>query len=472
MTQSIILGIGTGRCGLRSLTTLLNQQPEVQASYKELPFLTWRVADGERIIKARFARFRNTGRGRILGDVAPFYLPYLEIAIAAEPGIRIVCLRRPREEVVASYCEWLDQTMPLPTDHWAKQPAAGWHHDLVRTPTFPQYDTQSREEGIRRYWDEYYRTAEQLAQRYPDNLRIFETHDALNTQPGMAEMLSFLGVRQDQQVLAVGTHVNPTPEGPKPTWAHRSNGDPMDPRRCVVLVPYIGSIVPPCERGLQELERRGYHVRRVGGYAAIDQGRSQMATDALLDGYEETMWIDSDVEFHPDSVDRLRSHGLPITCGIYPQKGKRALASHVLPGTLQVVFGKGGGLTEILYAGAGFLHVRREVYLTIQCELRLPMCNERFRTPMVPFFYSMLHPTDDGTWYLAEDYAFCERARQCGYKIIADTTIRLAHIGSQSYSWEDAGVERDRFDTFVLNLGPEAEKQKEVPLVGEVKDKA
>jgi hypothetical protein len=85
------------------------------------------------------------------------------------------------------------------------------------------------------------------------------------------------------------------------------------------------------------------------------------------------------------------------------------------------------------------------------------MCNERFRTPMSPFFYSMLLPVDDGTWYLAEDYAFCERARQCGYKIIADTTFRLAHIGSQAYSWEDAGVERDRFDTFVLNLGPEAE---------------
>jgi hypothetical protein len=32
-------------------------------------------------------------------------------------------------------------------------------------------------------------------------------------------------------------------------------------------------------------------VRRVGGYAAIDQGRNQMATDVLLDGYEETMWI-------------------------------------------------------------------------------------------------------------------------------------------------------------------------------------
>src|SRR5208283_1305352 len=207
MSQSIILGIGTGRCGLRSLTTLLNQQPEVQSSYKELPWLPWRAADGERIIKARLARFRNMGRGKILGDVAPFYLPYLEIAIAAEPGIRIVCLRRPREEVVASYCQWLDQTMPLPTNHWAKQPAAGWHHDPVKTPTFPQYNVQSREEGIRRYWDEYHRTVEELAKRYPNNLRLFETHDALNTRSGLAEMLGFLGIGQHRQVLALGTHV-------------------------------------------------------------------------------------------------------------------------------------------------------------------------------------------------------------------------------------------------------------------------
>ena len=42
-------------------------------------------------------------------------------------------------------------------------------------------------------------------------------------------------------------------------------------------------------------------------------------------------------------------------------------------------------------------------------------------------------------WYLAEDFAFCERARQCGYTILADTTIRLGHIGSCEYSWEEAG---------------------------------
>jgi len=377
----------------------------------------------------------------------------LEEAIAAEPDIRIVCLKRPRAEVVASFCEWSDQTTPLPMNHWAKKPAPGWHHDPNRTRIYPQYDTQNREEGIGRYWDEYHDKVDALVRRYPEHVRVFDTYETLNTEAGQRAMLSFVGISSAEQVLAVGTHVQKQPERPRP-WARRSSGNPMDPRRCAILVPFSGSILPPCERALEELERRGYTVRRVGGYAAIDQGRNQMSTDALLDGYEETFWIDADTDFHPDVVDRMRSHGLPIVSGICAQKGKRAIASHVLPGTPRMVFGQGGGLVEVLYAGTGFLLVRREVYLAIQRHLELPMCNERFRSPVLPFFHPMLHPCEDGHWYLAEDYAFCERARQSGYWIMADTTIRLWHIGSYAYGWEDAGKEPERFESFTLNFGP------------------
>ena len=44
------------------------------------------------------------------------------------------------------------------------------------------------------------------------------------------------------------------------------------------------------------------------------------------------------------SVDQLRSHDLPIVCGVYPQKGKRALACHIVPGTPSMHFGKRGNL--------------------------------------------------------------------------------------------------------------------------------
>ena len=126
----------------------------------------------------------------------------------------------------------------------------------------------------------------------------------------------------------------------------------MDPSRCVVLVPVGSYVEPACARGLAQLETRGYEVRRVSGYAAIDQGRSQMATDALADGFDELLWIDSDIAFDADSVEMLREHELPLVCGIYPKKGVRALACHVLPDTERIVFGDGGGLIEILYAAS------------------------------------------------------------------------------------------------------------------------
>ncbi len=74
---------------------------------------------------------------------------------------------------------------------------------------------------------------------------------------------------------------------------------------------------------------------------------------------------------------------------------------------------------------------------------------------MIPFFQPMVLMAERGPWYLAEDYAFCERARQCGFKIMADTSIRLWHIGEYAYGWEDAGQERPRHDSFVLLIAEE-----------------
>ena len=96
------------------------------------------------------------------------------------------------------------------------------------------------------------------------------------------------------------------------------------------------------------------------------------------------------------------------------------------------------------------------------------MCNERFGHSMIPVFCPMIRPIEESYWYLAEDYAFCERARQCGFKIYADTTIRLWHVGTYRYGWEDAGIERQRFGSFTLNFGkapgtPQATPTQELP---------
>jgi hypothetical protein len=211
--------------------------------------------------------------------------------------------------------------------------------------------------------------------------------------------------------------------------------------RCVVLVPVVSAIEPACEDALGELERRGYPVWRVRGYAAIDAARNYLAADALAQGFDELMWIDPDIVFDADDVDGLRQHNLPLVCGIYPKKGVRQFACDFLSQTRQVRFGIHGALLEVRSCGFGFVLTRRVLYETMQEKLGLPVCNQQTGTPMVPYFTPLVTGEGEQALCLGDDYSFCERARRCGFRILADTTIRLWHAGTYLYGWEDAGRE-------------------------------
>lgn len=421
----------------------------------EPPRLRWDRLPGGPGLLERFARWRDTTTDPVVGDAAPFYLPYIAEVLRAESALKVVCLECSADEVVSGFCTTFNKSPRGAVDHWMRTPRSGFEYDPRMSHTFPKYAEPTREAGIRKYCQEYARLARELASQFPDRFKIMETN-RLTTEAGVRELLSYCGYAGDEQVLVLARPPAMQLVGDPGPPPHPY--EPQDPRRCVVLVPYQGYIHQECDLSLKELEQRGYTVRRVAGYSAIDQGRNQMATDAIVEGFEETLWIDSDVGFHPDSVELLRAHQRPIVCGIYPQKGKRALASHILPGTTSITFGKGGGLVELLYAATGFLLVRREVYLTIQARRPLPICNERFGQPSIPFFEPMVRPIEDGYWYLAEDYSFSQRAKECGYSIFADTRIRLWHVGNYRYGWEDAGFEPRRFESFTLNFRNEVQQ--------------
>lgn len=218
---------------------------------------------------------------------------------------------------------------------------------------------------------------------------------------------------------------------------------------CAVLVPAMRYIEPECDDALRELESRGYAVKRMYGASPVDHARSRLATTALEQEFDETLWIDADTGFDPDAVERLRSHNLPIVAGLYSRRGARGgLAMAPMPGTRELVMGEEGGLVEVLYAGAGFLLVSCEVYQAIRARFRLPLCDESTSRPTIPFFMPMLEDWGGKLTYLGEDYAFSRRARLCGYKIMADTSIRLWHIGTYRYGYEDAGNAVERVPTY------------------------
>ena len=243
-----------------------------------------------------------------------------------------------------------------------------------------------------------------------------------------------------------------------------STAAPDSPANCVVLVPAYSHIEPGCEAGLRVLESRGYMVRRYFGSSQIDYVRSMLATQALDEGFEELMWIDADIAFDPDFVDRLRRHHLPVVTGLYVKKGQRDLAFEMLPETQRVLFGQHGGLLPIQRAVAGFLLTRRCVFEAVQKHFALPRCNTApHRQPaLVPWFLPMLVPDGDrggngdrdgnGQLYLGEDFAFSERVRRCGFEIVADTTRRLHHIGPYGFSWEDAGNGTQRYESYTYQI--------------------
>lgn len=227
-----------------------------------------------------------------------------------------------------------------------------------------------------------------------------------------------------------------------------------DNRKCIILMPVGSNIERPTEASIMMLKDRGYSVMIRYDVSDINKTRSYMATKALSDGYEELMWIDSDVVFDPDSVDVLRSHDLPITCGLYCLKRKEGgIAGTLRHDCEKMTFGPRGGLVEMRHAATGFLHTRREVYESIENKFKLPMCDNGDDLGYItPYFYPMLVHDGEKYRYLGEDISFCERVNQAEYKIYADTTIRLIHIGKYGYSWEDMAGDRPRAMTFELEF--------------------
>jgi hypothetical protein len=224
--------------------------------------------------------------------------------------------------------------------------------------------------------------------------------------------------------------------------------------KCVVLVPYMSSIDNPCEQGLRGLEAAGVQVRRRPGSSGIDVARNEMFSDALHDGFESMMFIDSDLGFEPADALRMLLRPEPVLSGVYAKKGPREVASSFAEGVKHVVFGpEAPGLYPLRYAATGFLRVRAEVLRLMIERLKLPLCNTHWGRGIWPFFQPMVVPQGEGKFhYLGEDWAFSQRLNMIGVTPLADTSFRLYHWGPYGFSWEEAGSERSRYQTYTLNL--------------------
>jgi hypothetical protein len=219
-------------------------------------------------------------------------------------------------------------------------------------------------------------------------------------------------------------------------------------KKTIILVPVSSYVEPACDEALRQLEKDGVKVYRKYGFSAIDQGRCVMAQQAINDGYEHLFWIDSDISFHPTDVYKVinrninSKYKLPFVSCAYSVKGWPVLTTQFNSEFDAVLFGQHGSLCEVEYAATGFMYTHVSVYENIKLQYNLqPVKIWGGQYTVYPWFL----PQIVGDEYLGEDFAFCWRAKHSGITIYCDTTVRLAHIGKYSYSFDFLTKSKQQF---------------------------
>lgn len=173
----------------------------------------------------------------------------------------------------------------------------------------------------------------------------------------------------------------------------------------------------------------------------ISLGRSIMLSQAVQDVSDWThlMWIDADIEWEPEHVMMLLAEDKDIIGGNYPCKSypiKRTSSNKPVKDGEET-----NSLIETYYVATGFMLIKRHVCETMmkhyEEELKFKYPTRKHRNRKFVDLFAPIIEKENDDLYLTEDYAFCKRARDLGFKTYVSKRFKLGHaIGSFVFSEE------------------------------------
>jgi FkbM family methyltransferase len=226
---------------------------------------------------------------------------------------------------------------------------------------------------------------------------------------------------------------------------------PPAPVTLSLAIPVYGGVDPHFYSSMLALtSRRGERDYRIHlppalvGESLVCRARNRLACDFLASDASHLLFIDSDLIFSPEHVDRIAAHaarGVPIVAGLYPKK-QRALGwvCNVLEPCPEP---DEHDLQPVKYAGTGFLCIAREVFVAMMAaypEARYdPDDGDAWDRDLWEFFPVGIRecPETGRRRLLSEDWWFCQRARDLGYEVMMDTRIVLKHVGQFIYPFDN-----------------------------------
>lgn len=218
---------------------------------------------------------------------------------------------------------------------------------------------------------------------------------------------------------------------------------------------YRGHQISDLLRALQH--ELGVTLLETRGNTHIDVARSVLATRALDEGADVTVFIDHDMLFNPLDVQLLAEHARATRGIVGAPYSQRKPGGSIVGAAFHAafqdtgapfVFYEGGQLHPVVGAiGMGFTAVHRDAYelLAQRPEYEFIGSDEG---PIRPFFQKLMV---DGYW-LKEDASFCHAVRAAGGTTHVHTAFRVQHVGDYPYSLEDCRMRVPRLDRLELKL--------------------
>lgn len=196
--KKLIIGLGTGRCGTKSLSRFLSMQRNAYVSHELKPTtISWydSFVRVELLIKEKLKQQHN-----IVGDVGFFFLPYVEYIIEKfkyKAELYFICLQRDKAGTIESFRK--KQKWSTTRRHpWYLGP--GYPEDYRWDRCYPKFGFISRNDALSYYWDMYYDISYRLQCKYPNTFRIFNI-ESLNTVQGQRKILTFLHVDKKSMMI-------------------------------------------------------------------------------------------------------------------------------------------------------------------------------------------------------------------------------------------------------------------------------
>lgn len=195
----------------------------------------------------------------------------------------------------------------------------------------------------------------------------------------------------------------------------------------------------------RELDRQAisFTYGSVSGDALISRSRSIVGSAFLRSDCDVLLTIDSDIWFRPQDAIRLCEQALErdIIGALYMTRSLQTQPAVMLPDGEAISFAADAAPVSVPFLSTGFMAVSKPVFSALS--QMLPLChrgwNDRGQdTSFWPFYMPYTIPWEgDGEMYLSEDWAFCQRAKDAGYAVWLDPSIRLGHMGETMFTMED-----------------------------------